>query len=116
PATAVLRIAKGRKQTTPNGIVTAMPWIGVPVTTPRRAATLLSAKVAADSTASTAPSICVPPSSPVGCRRGRRKTSTRRKAPRKRSWELGKTPVRRLVPTFRGRRGVAGPPEEGGGL
>src|SRR5215813_6419002 len=57
----MLRIAKGRKQTTPSGIVTAMPWIGVPVTTPRRAATLLSAKVAADSTASTAPSICVPP-------------------------------------------------------
>ena len=49
-------MATSRKQTTPIGTVMAMPWIGVPVTTPRRAAALFKANVAADRTAKMVPS------------------------------------------------------------
>ena len=49
----------GMKQTRPIGTVIAIAWITVPVTTPRRAAALLNANVAADRTASRAPSMLV---------------------------------------------------------
>src|SRR5712691_7833808 len=49
-------IATSKKQATPIGTVSAIPWLGVPVTTPRRAAALLSAKVAAERRAKIVPS------------------------------------------------------------
>src|SRR6516165_1410972 len=52
--------ATNRKQSTPIGTVRAMPCVGVPVTTARRAAALLSAKLAADRTAKIAPSTVSP--------------------------------------------------------
>src|SRR5215471_15216867 len=48
--------ATKRKQSTPIGTVSAMPWAGVPVTTARRAAALLRAKLAAERTARVTPS------------------------------------------------------------
>jgi hypothetical protein len=39
----------------------AIPWIGVPVTTPRRAAALFRAKLAADNSANVAPSTQLAP-------------------------------------------------------
>src|SRR5262249_4594494 len=50
------RKATGRKQTTPIGTLIAMACAGVPVTTPRRAAALFKANVAADRTENRTPS------------------------------------------------------------
>src|SRR5215831_15296027 len=47
----------GMKQMRPTGTVIDIAWITVPVTTPRRAAALLNANVAADRMARKAPSI-----------------------------------------------------------
>src|SRR5262249_32134071 len=56
-AIAPVTNAVGMKQARPTGPVIDMAWTTVPVTTPRRAAALLNAKVAADKMASSAPSI-----------------------------------------------------------
>ena len=44
-----MRIVIGRKQTTPSGTLTAIAWIGVPLTTPRRAAAVFFAILSAAS-------------------------------------------------------------------
>jgi len=49
-------IATARKQATPMGTVSAVPWTGVPVTTPRLAAVMFNANDAADRRESIAPS------------------------------------------------------------
>src|ERR1051325_1054832 len=56
-AAAPVRSAAGVKQTRPIGTVIAIAWMTVPVTTPRRAAALLNAMVAADRIPRSAPSM-----------------------------------------------------------
>src|SRR5712691_5915593 len=55
-AISPVAIATGRKHATPIGIVSAVPWLGEPVTTPRRAAVMFNAKLAADRMDRMAPS------------------------------------------------------------